>query len=77
MDKIAIKEFLYGGLEELLGNSKYYYYSSSGSSYSHFTEEGKATVCELLELVAYKIRQAEDDSLDRRAKKMVMDNLKQ
>ena len=76
MDKAAIKNFIYGGVEELLHDKKFYHYSSVGADYSHFTDEGKVAVAALLDLVAWNIREAENKDLDNRAKQMVINNLR-
>ena len=76
MQKTAIKDLAYGGMMELLGNSRYYYRSGVGQSYSHLTEDGKAAVVEFMDMIAWKMLEAEDRDLDTRAKKQVMDSLK-
>jgi len=77
MDKSAIKDLIYGGLEEILNNPKFYYHSSTGSAYSHLTEDGKAAAVEFLDLMAWKIKQAEEADLNARAKQQVLHQLKQ
>jgi hypothetical protein len=74
MDKEAIKDLVYGGLEEIVNNRRYYYHSTA--SYSHFTDQGKQAVGEFLDVMAFKIREAENTDLDRRAKQQVLDSLK-
>lgn len=76
MEKGAIKDLIYGGLEEILNNSRYYYHSSVGAGYSHLTEEGKIAVTEYMDLMAWKVKEANEVDLDRRAKKQVIDQLK-
>jgi hypothetical protein len=76
MDKVAIKDLVYGGLEELMNNNRYYYHSSVGSAYSHLTEDGKAAVAEFMDMMAWKIKECNDADLDARAKKQVLDSLK-
>ena len=76
MKKSAIKDLIYGGVEEILNNRKFYYHSSVGLGYSHLTDEGKVAVLEYMDLMAFKIKQAEDADLDRRAKQQVLDQLK-
>ncbi len=76
MDKSAIKDLVYGGLEEIMNNGKYYYKSSVGSSYCHLTDSGKQAVVEFIDLMAYKITEAENADLDRRAKEQVLKELK-
>lgn len=76
MKKSAIKDLCYGGMVELLNNNRYYYHSSVGSAYSHLTDEGKEAVSEFMNLIAYKIKEAEDHDLNERAKQQVLDQLK-
>lgn len=76
MKKSAIKDLVYGGIEEILNNRDYYYHSAVGADYSHFTEDGKTAVTEFLNVMAFKIKQAEDKELDHRAKQMVLNALK-
>jgi hypothetical protein len=74
MEKDAIKDLVYGGLEEIVNNRRYYYHSTA--TYSHFTEIGKQAVGEFMDIMAYKIREAEEQNLESRAKKQVLDSLK-
>jgi hypothetical protein len=76
MEKGAIKDLCYGGLEEILNNSRYYYHSSVGAGYSHLTDSGKEAVIEFMDMVAWKIKEANEKDLDNRAKKQVLDQLK-
>ncbi len=75
MDKAFCKDLLYAGITELMENRRYYYTSTVGVNYSHWTEEGKQAVNELLELMTPKIQQAQHNELDRRAKDMVLSGL--
>jgi hypothetical protein len=76
MEKGAIKDLVYGGLEELINNGKYYYRSSVGRDYSHLTEQGKEAVAEFMDAMAWKIHEANNADLDRRAKEQVLSALK-
>ena len=76
MDKAVIKDLCYGGLEELLNNNRYYYHSSVGAAYSHLTEDGKVAVTEFMNMVAWKIKEANELDLEERAKRQVMSALK-
>jgi hypothetical protein len=76
MEKAAIKDLIYGGLEEILNNNRYYYHSTVGASYSHLTDLGKQAVTEFMDTMAYQIRTVENADLDRRAKQQVLDTLK-
>ena len=77
MEKLAIKDVVYGGLEEIVTNDRYYYYSPVGPNYCHLTEDGKDAIIEYLNFMAWKIREAEDEELNRRAKDQVIKSLKQ
>lgn len=76
MEKAAIKDLIYGGIEEIVQNRRYYYASSVGRDYSHFTDEGKEALTEFMGLMAYQIRKAEEEDLNTRAKQQVLDTLK-
>ena len=76
MQKSAIKDLVYGGLEEIISKSRHYYLSSVGSSYCHLTDSGKEAILEFINIMAYKIHEAEEADLDRRAKEQVLKELK-
>lgn len=76
MEKQAIKELMYGGIKEIMNNSRYYYRSSTGRQFSSFTENGKVAVQEFVTEIAAYITDAENAELDQRAKDMVLKELK-
>jgi len=76
MDKMALKETIYGSLKELLSNSRYIYNSNVGPEYSEWTEAGQKEILSYLKHVGFLIVQSERAELDRRAKEMVLENLK-
>ena len=76
MQKGAIKDLIYGGVEEILNNRNYYYHSSVGRDYSHLTDDGKVAIIEFMDLMAWKIKEANEADLERRAKQQVLDALK-
>jgi hypothetical protein len=76
MDKGALKEFMYGGLMELMRNRHYFYHSSVGAEYSHWTEEGQKALADYISVMGYKMLHAEEAELDNRAKNIVMKTLK-
>jgi hypothetical protein len=76
MEKAAIKDLIYGGLEELLNNNRYYYKSSVGRDYSRFTDEGIEALVEFMDLMAFQVRKAEEADLEVRAKQQVISALK-
>lgn len=76
MQKGAIKDLIYGGIEEILNNNRYYYHSTVGASYSHLTEDGRTAVLEFMDLMAFKIKEANELDLNHRAKQQVLETLK-
>lgn len=76
MDKGAIKELLYGGLKELTSNKEYFYHSTVGSDYCHFTPAGEHAMLEFTKQMAISIRKSELAALDKRAKELVVNGLK-
>jgi hypothetical protein len=76
MDKQAIKELMYGGIKELMNNRHYYYKSAVSKDFSSFTTEGREVVQNFVVDIARYISEAEERELDRRAKDMVMKELK-
>jgi hypothetical protein len=76
MEKNAIKQLMYGGIKELMADRRYYYNSGVGKNYSYFTDEGKVAVYEFVTEIASYITDAENNELDKRAKDMVLKELK-
>lgn len=76
MEKLVVKELLYGGLKEIITNQRFFYYSTIGSGFSHFTDEGLEAVQSYMQLIAHKILEAEQADLDYRAKELVLKQLK-
>lgn len=76
MEKQAIKELMYGGVNELMQNRRYYHHSSVGRNYSNWTAEGKQAMEAFMREMTQYIYDAEQRSLGERAKEMVMKELK-
>jgi hypothetical protein len=76
MDKQAIKDVMFGGLSELMKNRKYYYFSSVGANYCHFTDDGQKALQEYMNLMGAKLCEAEEAELNQRAKDLVIKGLK-
>lgn len=76
MEKQAIKDLMYGGICEMMRNRRYYYQSSVGKAYSNWTEEGKVAMQQFVGDITHYIVDAEEKSLDNRAKEMVLKELK-
>jgi hypothetical protein len=76
MERGAIKEFMYGGIAEIMRNRRYFYHSSIGSNYSHWTEEGQQALAEYMLIVGQKMVEAEEAEIRSKAKEMTMTALK-
>jgi hypothetical protein len=76
LNESAVKDIIYGGLLELAKNPQFYYYSKIGKQYSHFTDTGFEVLKEYTEHMMYLIRIAEEESLNKRAKEIVINGLK-
>ena len=76
MDKQAIKDLIFGGINELMRDRDYYYHSSVGQGYSHWTDKGKDALIEYMNVMGWKLREAEEADLKKRAKEMTMSALK-
>ena len=71
MNEDDIKNVLYGSIRELTKNQKYYY----DGYRSHWTEEGRKVIADMLDLYAEKIIAAIKDADEQRSKDMVMREL--
>jgi hypothetical protein len=76
MDKQAVKDVMFGGLMELMRDRRYYYFSSVGGNYSHWTDEGKEALQEYMGIISYKLWEAEEADLRKRSKELVIKGLK-
>jgi hypothetical protein len=76
MDRKALKDFLYGGISELMKDHQYYYYSTVGGEYCRWTEEGQQALLELMDTISYKMLEAENEELNQRSKAIVLKTLK-
>jgi hypothetical protein len=71
-----VKDVIYGGIVELMKDRKYFHKSSVNPKYSEWTVEGAEAVKDYLISLSTTIVIVEEDDLDRRAKELVMNNLK-
>lgn len=76
MDKQAVKDAIFGGIYELMRNRNYYYHSTVGAGYSHWTEEGKEALLEYMNIMGWKLKEAEEADLKKRAKELTLNALK-
>ena len=76
MEKPVIKSLIYGGINELMQNEKYYRYSKIGREYCRWTEEGKRALEEFMSDMTFHVYEAEQESLDQRSKDIMLKELK-
>lgn len=76
MDKQALKDILYGSLREIAQDSRYYHHSSFGGKYSRWTVEGEKVIMEVVGAWVEKMLETEAQILDKRAKELVINELK-
>ena len=67
---------MYGSINELMNNKDFYYRSTVGADYSHWTEKGMRVLMEHTLEMTQRIQDAEDTALDKRAKELVIKGLK-
>lgn len=75
MQKPALKDILYGGLQELMKNDDYFYRSSLGTKFNKWEPEGVKAVMELVNLVSGLMHDIEQEDLDQRAKEITLREL--
>jgi len=76
MDKQAVKDLIFGGIDELMRNRHYYYHSAVGQGYSYWTEEGQKALVEYMNVMGWKLKEAQEADLKKKAKEMTMNALK-
>ncbi len=76
MDKKAVKDLIFGGINELMRDRRYYYHSGVGQAYSYWTDEGKDALVEYMNVMGWKLKEAEEAELNARSKEMVLKGLK-
>ena len=76
MDKKAVKDLIFGGINELMRDRRYYYHSTVGATYSHWTEEGKDALMEYMNVMGWKLHEAEEADLNKRSKEQLLTTLK-
>lgn len=74
--KTPLDKQIYAGLIEILKDKKYYYQSGIVSDYNKLTDEGKEAVLEFVHIMAPHMIKYDNQMLDERSKKMMMDVLK-
>jgi len=76
MNRTALKDLIYGGIEEMTQNPRLFYNSSIGMQYSHWTEAGKENLAEFMNYIAAEMAKCRELEDNQRAKDMVIKELK-
>jgi hypothetical protein len=76
MDKQAVKDLMFGGIHEMMRDRRYYYHSSVGQQYSHWTDEGKDILIEYMNVMGWKLKEAEEADIRQKSKELVLQGLK-
>ena len=76
MDKQAVKDLMFGGINELMRDRKYYYHSASGQGYSYWTDDGKSALLDYMNVMGWKLKEAEEADLNKRSKELILKGLK-
>lgn len=67
---------MYGGISELMRNSRYYYRSTVGIEYSKWTDEGREAILALVESTSRDIHKVEIELELKRSKELMVKGLK-
>jgi len=76
MNKLAVKDSLYGAIAEMMNDPMFYYKSSAGAQFSHWTDIGKVELAQLMNIMSPVIDQVERDHQAFLAKTFVFATLK-
>lgn len=76
MQKLFVKDQIYGALLELTKNRTFFYRSSIGHEYCHWTDQGKQELMAWLDKATRDMLEAEEQELNARARDMVFNQLK-
>ena len=76
MSHDLFKRQIYAGLVEILHDKKYFYHSNFGDRHCKFTEEGEKALLEYFTMMGPWIYDKEKQELDKRAKALVVEELK-
>lgn len=73
--KTPLDKQMYAGLMEIL-KDKRFYYQGIGPEYNHLTDDGNEAILEYITIMAPHMIKLENEMLDERSKKMMLDKLK-
>ena len=74
--KTPLDKQAYAGIMEILKDKRLYYQSGVSGEYNNLTDEGKEAITEFISIMAPHMIKFENQMLDARSKKMMMDALK-
>lgn len=75
MQRDHIKDALYGAIEELITNPRYFW-NGFGADYSQLTEHGEQAIKDLIKVFGHAIIVSREQELDRRAREITLNQLK-
>lgn len=76
MNRQALKDLMYGGIEEMTQNPRMFYNSSIGTQYCHWTDEGTKNLAEFMNYMAAEMAKCRREEDEQRSKEMVIKELK-
>lgn len=76
INKVYLKDVMYGGISELMRNPKFYYRSAVGVEYCKWTEEGHEAVLMLIDSVSRDINRVEGELELQRSRELMVQGLK-
>ena len=76
INKIYLKDVIYGGISELMRNPKFYYRSAVNIEYSKWTDEGHEAVLMLIDSVSRDINRVESELELQRSRELMVKGLK-
>ena len=76
MNRAALKDLMYGGIEEMTQNPRLSYNSSIGQEYCHWTDEGHKNIVEFMTYIASEMAKCRKLEDEQRSKDMVLKELK-
>lgn len=76
LNEKEIIEMISGTLRSIVNNSDYFYHSSVGPQYSKLYPQGEQMLIKTMSVLLPLLSKAQEESLDRRAKELVIKELK-
>ena len=76
LNEKEVMEMIGGALRSIVDNSGYFYRSSVGPQYSKLYPQGEQMLIKSMSVLLPLLSKAQEESLDRRAKELVIEELK-